>query len=687
MSSHRRVSAISTPLGRARAFRAAMPLTLGLAAAGCTHLAITPDRVVGDNANQAVSGVPYSLPMLQYEMKISRTLTACPEVVELPAGDDGRVGKYRTDGTQLALGVTATGALIPGERYRVDYSKLDSAFKTTSFAIEYQTGSDLLKSVNVSVEDHTGEVIANTVKAGLAATSVLAGPPGVVAAAELATAAAKKNTASDKANFIAKIAGLSEVDKTSSWKAKLAQDAELRRKLIALVDSAAPLRPIFVCSAPTSKKVERWSVAAKEIKDATKKLKDLTAEVDQYTKIATIKALSSGLRKQLSDKAVELVNANLDLETKKKTLAEMEEALGVTQSVTWPTQFSEYKSEDLAPLAADDLARLTGLFDATPEQARVIDPNALASALAASPDLSGFRSIAEAFVAKYVDQDGAPKRFLVGNAPSGCDASSSDLKICIASLAHLRAALVEVASDDLARCAEGDLTTLECRRRWSDADKVEAAKQEAAKARNDYRRSALPRKADARTEDSHAGLFVRPPVRAQLLICRAPSATEGEEANACAQYAVNLVKDDKVLAPQLGQLRYFRLVNQAFSNNALVLNLSKDGAIEKFQYSSSKAIAQGLTASLADAATQAAAFDKQRREEAEKNSNPLTALQNEIALKTAQQTLAAFGAVKSPSQLEQLQIDKARADVALSEAQRAFTAAQTAILTSKMLDP
>lgn len=665
-------------------------LLLVIASAGCTHLAVSPDRVVGDDKDQAISGVPYALPMLQYEMKVSRTLTACAESVDLPAGDDGKPGQYRTDGAQLALAITATGALIPGERYRVDYSKLDSAFKTTNFAIEYQTGSEILKSVNVSVEDHTGEVIANSVKAGLAAASVLAGPPGVATAAALATAEAAKTTAKDKTNYLSAQVGflkLNPASKNALWQAKLDDDAAIRRKLIALVDSVTPVRPIFVCSTTTEAKIKRRALAAKDVKDATKTVADLTKEVDDYTKIATIKALSPSLRQKLSDKAEALYAATGVLEAKKKALADIENALSAAQSVTWPKDFSDRVATNLAPLDASDLSQLADLFEPVAEQARVIDPKALAAALATSPDLEAFRRIAKEFVEKYVDEDGAPKRFEVGKTPTGCGKTSPNLQTCIASLSHLRAGLTEVAGDDLERCVEKDITTKECRRRWSDAVTMEAIKQKQAKAKEEYRRSPVPRKADARVEDSHDGLFVRPPVRAQLLICRAPSAEEDREKNECAKYAANLVKDDKVLVPQLGQLRYFRLVNQAFSNNGLVLLLSKEGAIEKFQYSSSKSIAQGFTAALADAATQAAAFDKQRREEAKKNSDPLKPLQDEIALKTAEQTLAAFGMIKSPTTLELLQIDKARADVALSEAQRAFTAAQTAILASKTLDP
>ena len=631
--------------------------------------------------------MPYSLPMLQYDMKVSRTLTACPEAIELPAGSNGIAGHYRTDGAVVELAVTATGAQIPGERYRVDYSKLDSAFKTTSFTIEYQPGSDLLKSVNVSVEDHTGEVIANTVKAGLAIASVAAGPAGVAAAAAAATAQAAATSNKDKGLWAGTLKGIGPfANIEGAWAAKLSSDADTRQKLIALVDTASPSRQLFVCATTTLAKLERRKIAAKALKDATKAMTDLTTEVDQYTKIATIKALSPVLRDALSLKAEALVKATWLVAEKKKDLETIDGALGAAQSEIWPATFADRDAATLAALETVDRDRLARLFETTPETAKVIDPNTLAKALVGSPDLAAFRTVAKAFVDKYVDEDDAARSFDVGRTPQGCGAPTPDLKTCLASLTHLRAALTAVSADDLPLCT--DDKPGECRRNWTKAAAIEADKQAAAKAENEQRRSALPLQVNARSEASQSGLFVRPPVRATLLICRAPSTGEDKEKNGCAEFAANLVKDDKVSAPQLGQLRYLRLVNEAFSNNGLVLNLSKDGAIEKFQYSSSKAIAQGLTAAAADAATQAAAWDKQRRDEHDKNSNPLLKpMQDEIALRAAEQTLAAFSTVKTPSVLELIQIDKARADVALSQAQATFVAAQTAILTSRILDP
>lgn len=117
-----------------------------------------------------------------------------------------------------------------------------------------------------------------------------------------------------------------------------------------------------------------------------------------------------------------------------------------------------------------------------------------------------------------------------------------------------------------------------------------------------------------------------------------------------------------------------------------MLSLTKEGAIEKFQYASTKSIAQALSATAADAATQYAAYDKQRDEERRKNEDPVAILQKEIDLRTAKDKLAAFDMVKNPTELEQIALAKAKADLAFIQAQTALIDAQAAIYASKAAD-
>src|SRR4051794_33573538 len=91
----------------------------------CTHLAVSRDLVYTDKPMQALSGVSYSLPMLQYDLTVSRTLVACPTGVDFKTSAGGTV-TFWSDDMAIELAATAVANQIPGERYWVDYSKLDS---------------------------------------------------------------------------------------------------------------------------------------------------------------------------------------------------------------------------------------------------------------------------------------------------------------------------------------------------------------------------------------------------------------------------------------------------------------------------------------------------------------------------------------------------------------------------------
>ncbi|MEO6214842.1 MAG: hypothetical protein ABIO86_02330 [Sphingomonas sp.] len=665
---------------------------IALGATGCTHLAVSPDRIVTADHDLALPGATYSLPMLQYDVTVTRTLTACPTKVEIPAGADGVKGVFWTDDLAVDLGVTAVANQISGERYRINYSKLDSWMKTTSFTIEYQPGGgDLLKSVNVSVEDHSGEVVGNVVKAGLAVASVAAGPAGAAGAAAVITA---MNVPTNKSEFL--IAGIAG-NKSGTSKAtrdRLYVEAQMaarrealaRQHLIKLVRASSDRRPLLTCADPVRDKIAERDTLAEALKGDNEKLTDATAAVEALTKLAAVRALNATRRAELSAKAVAMLDAAKAVADGQKAIARIEDKFGVVKKDSWPKQFKRVEESDLTALKADEIAKFTELLNPAPVDAWVINADKLARGLAIDPELDAYREFAKDFVAKYVDDKGRAKVFRPREPLAGCASATPDPTVCVASLTTIQAKIAEVESDNLPLC-KADPKIRECLTRYKQptAEQVAAAKKSGPPIA--VRSSGAISYIDARADGDHSGLFLRPPVRATLTICRKPSAGEVPTDGYCAPATGNLVKDDKVLAPQLGQLRYFRLVNEPFSNNGLVVSLTRDGAIEKFQYASTKSIAQGLSAAAADAATQGTAFDKQRRDDAAKNNDPVAALQKQIDLKTAQQKLAAFDAVKTRSELEEIQIAKARADLAYIQAETAFTAAQAAIFASQAAAP
>jgi len=655
-----------------------------IALAGCTHLSVVPDRSVSADPSMALSGAPYALPMLQYEVAATRTLTACPEQVKI--GGDATDGQFWRGAVAIELAATATPTQIAGERYLIDYSKLDGALKTTNFAIDYQPGTDILKGINVSVEDHSGEVAGNVVKTGLAVVAVATGPAG---AAVIGTGAATLSgvTSANKGNFLKLQTPLSlrlndlieeqpSNDPLKAFEAALkqarAEQEALRAKLIAMVQASTASKQIMTCSATAAADVVARAKVAETLETDGGKLKAANTALETLIKVATVRGLTPEGRTKLGDAAEQVLILGAAVEKSQTSLAALDKRLGLAGKGAWPGSFADRSTRNLIALSSDQQDKFAKLLAPAPTSVLIIDAETLATSLAASPDLERFRTIAKDFIDSYVNEDGTAKRFLSSSAVVGCSneaAGPLDAKACMVSLTTMGATLSSVKSDFLPDCPLGKP---ECRSPLANDAQLQ---------RKDF-----PRQVPGRMTTPQPGLFVRTPVRAQLTICRV---TPGEAADApgCSATAKNLVNDDKVLAPQLGQLRFFRLVNQMFSNNGLSLSLSKEGAIEKFQYASSKSIAQGLAAATADAATQAAAFDKQRREEYLKNTDETALIQKQIALKEAKDKLAGLYADPTPDPMKDVALAKAQAEVELLRAQINGLNAQTAALTAAPAAP
>ncbi|MFS2110626.1 hypothetical protein ACCC88_13110 [Sphingomonas sp. Sphisp140] len=661
---------------------------VALALAGCTHLSVVPDRSVSRDPAMALSGAPYALPMLQYEVAVTRTLTACPEPVSIDG--DPADGRYWRGAVAVELSATATPTQIAGERYLIDYSKLDGALKTTNFAIEYQPGTEILKGINVSVEDHSGEVAGNVVKTGLAVVAIATGPAGAAAIGtgvitQVAGSSVNKGNYSklfsqplvERLDMLIAQQSLEDPQKAFREALKQAQSEQeaMRKRLVAIVDASARPKTIMACTVAAATDVAARAKQAETLEDDTKSLKVANTALETLTKISAVRGLTPDGRKKFG----EVIDQALALEKKvddgQAALAAIDKRLGLAGNGAWPGSFAERKTKALVPLSDNEKDKLAGLLAPAPVSVLVIDAETLAAKLAAVPkaELEGYRTLAKDFIASYVNDDGTAKRFAKAMALAGCSSDVAvplDAKTCMTSMTTLGAALEPVKTDFLPDCPIGKP---ECRSTLANTDSIE---------KKDF-----PRQVAGRSSAPQSGLFVRPPVRAQLTICRIAAAGETPTALGCADSARNLVKDDKVLAAQLGQLRYFRLVNQMFSNNGMSLSLTKEGGIEKFQYASSKSIAQGISAAAADAAMQGAAFDKQRREEYLKNTDQTTLIQKQIALKEAMDKLEGLYADPSPDPAKAVALAKAQAEVELLRSQIVYLNAQTTALMAAAVAP
>ncbi len=141
--------------------------------AGCTTLSSQSETRTISNTD-AIKGIQYSLPILQYEIKITRTLAQCEEKIA-PGSDKMR------SALRFTVKAEATPVFVPGERFTVDYEKLAGFTKISSFAIEnYPSGT--LKSVNASAEDRSAEIISGGAKAAFGIAKLVMGVPGISAA-------------------------------------------------------------------------------------------------------------------------------------------------------------------------------------------------------------------------------------------------------------------------------------------------------------------------------------------------------------------------------------------------------------------------------------------------------------------------------------------------------------------------
>ena len=162
---------------------------------GCTSLSTRGELRTADMAN-AVKGVPYALPQLQYDVKITRTLAQCEEPA-LPAAVPATSSKKSrkkppsvpvpaappVDALKFTVKAEATSAFVAGERYMLDYEKLAGFTKISSITLDYyENGS--LKSINASAEDRSAAIIGDLGKAAFSIARIAMGIPGGSAAPE-----------------------------------------------------------------------------------------------------------------------------------------------------------------------------------------------------------------------------------------------------------------------------------------------------------------------------------------------------------------------------------------------------------------------------------------------------------------------------------------------------------------------
>lgn len=621
--------------------------------------------------NKALRGVTYALPMRQYDIEVKRRLSMCNAPVEVTsAGNVIALGaKYIMPALAFELSAIATGSLIEGERYLIDYEALSSASKITDFKIEYHDGTTLLKSVNASADDQTGEIIGKTVGAGLAVAGLVFPVSAAVAAPLAGTTMALSIKSDDAArNFFVAALPLSspEVD--------LIQILALSSKRVPAIDcsddSAAKIRQRDAANAEikrlTTGKVDiEWGqlgVApggapkpAMPPADAT--LTGITEKLSLLLPYIGIKpqpaSISSDLQWLLQWQA--LIMAKIRSETAKRDKIDAD--LGFKKTEKWPLLANDRMAPEIAKVDAVDSLPLV-----TVAPALIVDPVKVADNLiAARAALPGLRAVYPDFVNLFLRPDDTRRTDLRTPAIE-CYGDTASAQLCLDRLLAVSATLDRDATQD----GKTALDTLAADTGSRDAN----GRPEWEKARNKILFTPVP----VYTAQSSNGLFIRPPGSGTLKVCAGAPADKNKLSAYCQNGLLNKQTTD--LMPQLGQLRFLPLVNKPFANNGLSVALAKDGRPLSFGYASKRAMAASFATSVGDVATQIRTFkDAQAKRQTDANAAKIAELKYQIDLFEQSKKVDDLGKPPAAQSAEEkkAEIDTQQASYAKAELVRLIT--------------
>jgi hypothetical protein len=494
-----------------------------LALGACTTSLETRPAYDRSQLHQALPGVEYSLPMLQYQTDLSYRIDKCPTVP--------------TDAMTLAVKAVAASGYVAGESYTIDYAALSSPLKTTDFSIQTRQGTNILQSINASAEDKTADVIKSAVELGLDVVSLVAPVPG----------------------------GLPVSAQSGDPRGVALAKEMIRQHRVSRLG----------CSADTIAEMGKAAAAKGQI-DLLKPVVDRrTKEIDQITA-----RLKLRIRKAPDGKA--LADAHQELLTKGEALAAEQEKLNTAQAAV---AFADAQAWPRTPFQTAGDVEMSERFDAWAAKRFVlvptehVDADALQSALTrrlAVRDLSETESFdLKTFVTRAIDDQ---------------------RKIGREGLCGMGESLAQCARREFAVTARLERTDPE----------PEAC---TGATPGDFHTGCLTQTGvvPARSNLPHKGIFVRPPVRARLVLCR--------KIKGCDTIEGPLHRSGWDTAPQLGQLRFIPMRNRMFQNNALILTLREDGSIEKLQYSDKAAVAAVAAGAAVDAANKVETFLDEREKE------------------------------------------------------------------------
>lgn len=272
-------------------------IALAALTTGCTHVATYRSQDLAATADdQAVRGVSYAMPAVQYEIVVMRTLENC----DVP-GDP-----------KIAVTAEASSRIVPGERYELDPSSLSSIFKVSSVGVEFYDDLGTLKAFNAAADDKTGDILVDLVKVGVGVASAGAGNAG------LAVAAAAKAVTTEQAY------------------AKVLKSGELQGLLEGFGQAGAASAAKVGCSALARTRLATLDVETGKLKAATAELGRLNRAVDRQKILASYKGFDATAMKGLIALVVKQQAASEAMDSANKAVGKALAKLQTKSTFRWP---------------------------------------------------------------------------------------------------------------------------------------------------------------------------------------------------------------------------------------------------------------------------------------------------------------------------------------------------------------
>jgi trimeric autotransporter adhesin len=615
-------------------------------------------------------GATYSLPMLAYDLKINRSLAACPAPVSLVVGDDVTptvTSSVWSGEIDIKTEVQAAALSLPGERFRYDPGKLKAISKTTAFKMTYHPGGDRLAGINATLDDQTGAILGDVAKVGLAIASVALGPatggasllalPPTIQGLSGGEKAELRNM--QETGFVSQRLG---IGKSRAFLAELARAQAVATRVppleAALVASSDTVEMIVCTDAGRALLVRRQAEATNKGKAAAAAAV-AARRAEALLAVARVRRLGTTARNRLQDAAVEAARQLDAADAAQAEIAELDAQLAVGSTMIWPKSPAEpvAVAGRFGPVAIEegvDAARLKfgSLF--VRRQVPLLNPFKFALALQADKAL---RDSIGAQATAFLDGNGEPRKTQ--------ERVKNDVTVAVARKCRSAPGGSQAEYIACAMALIGPLTA------------VLQAEAGASQRRD------LPSPVDGSKpvpqwrERIHKGLLYRLPVAGHFTLCKAADATK----DGCP--GVTLLREAAQI-PQLGALRVLPLKNGMFQNTGLVANFDASGNLTDVAFNTTKAIAANAATAAAAIAKDIKDFDDARRKqvkEAEAEAVAKAAAAKAEALAEAARAQAAATAVATAARTAADELTKdLTADANVAKARLTLAQAEAALL-------